>query len=53
VVRKEHLELQIFAYSDEYPLQTMFDVDGALVGYSGIAPEPLIEMIAPARGCYP
>ena len=24
----------------------MFDVDGALVGYGGLAPEPLIEFIA-------
>ena len=27
----------------------MFDVDGALVGYGGIAPEPLIEMIAAGK----
>jgi hypothetical protein len=27
----------------------MFDVDGALVGYSGLAPEPLIELIAATR----
>ena len=27
----------------------MFDVDGALVGYGGRAPEPLIEMIAAGK----
>jgi 4-hydroxy-tetrahydrodipicolinate synthase len=27
----------------------MFDVDGALVGYGGLAPEPLIEMIAAGK----
>ena len=27
----------------------MFDVDGALVGYGGIAPEPLIELIAAGK----
>ena len=27
----------------------MFDVDGALVGYGGLTPEPLIEMIAAGK----
>jgi 4-hydroxy-tetrahydrodipicolinate synthase len=27
----------------------MFDVDGALVGYGGLAPEPLIELIAAGK----
>ena len=45
VIRRERPELQILTCHDEYLLHTMFDVDGALVGYGGIAPEPLIEMI--------
>ena len=45
VIRKERPELQILTCHDEYLLHTMFDVDGALVGYGGIAPEPLSEMI--------
>lgn len=45
VIRRERPELQIFTCHDEYLLHTMFDVDGALVGYGGIAPEPLVEMI--------
>lgn len=45
VIRAERPELQILTCHDEYLLHTMFDVDGALVGYGGIAPEPLIEMI--------
>ncbi|GHC27707.1 dihydrodipicolinate synthase family protein [Aidingimonas halophila] len=45
VIRAEYPELQILTCHDEYLLHTMFDVDGALVGYGGIAPEPLIEMI--------
>jgi 4-hydroxy-tetrahydrodipicolinate synthase len=49
VIRRERPNLQIFTCHDEYLLHTMFDVDGALVGYGGIAPEPLLEMIAPAR----
>lgn len=45
VIRAEQPDLQILTCHDEYLLHTMFDVDGALVGYGGIAPEPLIEMI--------
>jgi 4-hydroxy-tetrahydrodipicolinate synthase len=45
VIRQERPELQILTCHDEYLMHTMFDVDGALVGYGCIAPEPLIEMI--------
>ncbi|WP_035577338.1 dihydrodipicolinate synthase family protein [Halomonas sp. TG39a] len=45
VIRAEHPDLQILTCHDEYLLHTMFDVDGALVGYGCIAPEPLIELI--------
>lgn len=45
VIRAEHPDLQILTCHDEYLLHTMFDVDGALVGYGSIAPEPLIELI--------
>lgn len=45
VIRKERPNLQILTCHDEYLSHTMFDVDGALVGYGCIAPEPLIEMI--------
>jgi 4-hydroxy-tetrahydrodipicolinate synthase len=49
VIRKERPNLQIYTCHDEYLLHTMFDVDGALVGYGGIAPEPLLEMIAAGK----
>jgi 4-hydroxy-tetrahydrodipicolinate synthase len=49
VVRKERPNLQILTCHDEYLLHTMFDVDGALVGYGGLAPEPLIDMIAAGK----
>src|SRR5215472_6406715 len=49
VVRRERPNLQILTCHDEYLLHTMFDVDGALVGYGGLAPEPLIEMIAAGK----
>jgi len=45
VIRRERPNLQIYTCHDEYLLHTMFDVDGALVGYGGIAPEPLVELI--------
>ena len=49
VLRDEHPDLQILTCHDEYLLHTMFDVDGALVGYGGLAPEPLIELIAAGK----
>jgi 4-hydroxy-tetrahydrodipicolinate synthase len=49
VIRRERPELQILTCHDEYLLPTMFDVDGALVGYGCIAPEPLIELIAAGK----
>jgi 4-hydroxy-tetrahydrodipicolinate synthase len=49
VLRKERPELQILSCHDEYLLHTMFDVDGLLVGYGGLAPEPLVELIAAGK----
>jgi 4-hydroxy-tetrahydrodipicolinate synthase len=49
VVRRERPNLQILTCHDEYLLHTMFDVDGALAGYGGLTPEPLIEMIAAGK----
>ena len=48
VLRDEFPDLQILTCHDEYLLHTMFDVDGA-VGYGGLAPEPLIELIAAGK----
>ncbi|WP_072690850.1 dihydrodipicolinate synthase family protein [Rhodococcus marinonascens] len=49
VLRAENPDLQILTCHDEYLLHTMFDVDGALVGYGGLAPEPLVELIAAGK----
>jgi 4-hydroxy-tetrahydrodipicolinate synthase len=49
VLRETYPELQILTCHDEYLLHTMFDVDGALVGYGGLAPEPLVELIAAGK----
>jgi 4-hydroxy-tetrahydrodipicolinate synthase len=46
VLREAFPDLQILTCHDEYLLHTMFDVDGALVGYGGLAPEPLVDLIA-------
>ncbi|KTS74832.1 dihydrodipicolinate synthetase [Pantoea stewartii] len=45
LIRRERPDLQVLTCHDEYLLHTVFDVDGMLVGYGNIAPEPLIEMI--------
>lgn len=45
VIRKERPDLQILSCHDEYLLSTVFDIDGFLVGYGNIAPEPLYEML--------
>ncbi|KAH6667771.1 dihydrodipicolinate synthase [Halenospora varia] len=49
IIRRERPELQILTCHDEYLLHTAFDVDGFLVGYGNIAPEPLLEMIAAGK----
>ncbi len=49
VLRAENPDLQILTCHDEYLLHTMFDVDGALVGYGGLAPEPLLELITAGK----
>ncbi|CAM01839.1 4-hydroxy-tetrahydrodipicolinate synthase [Saccharopolyspora erythraea NRRL 2338] len=49
VLRAENPNLQILSCHDEYLLHTMFDVDGLLVGYGNIAPEPLLELIAAGK----
>ncbi len=45
VVRRELPDLQILSCHDEYLLSTAFDIDGFLVGYGNIAPEPLYELL--------
>src|SRR4030095_15109727 len=49
VIRRERPNLQLLTCHDEYLLHTMFDVDGALVGYGTLTPEPLIELIAAGK----
>ncbi|MDQ0314986.1 dihydrodipicolinate synthase family protein [Amorphus orientalis] len=44
-LRAAHPDLQILSCHDEWLLPTMFDVDGLLVGYGSITPEPLVDLI--------
>ena len=46
---RELPELQILSCHDEWLLPTMFDIDGLLVGYGGMAPEPLFELLAAGK----
>ena len=48
-LKKAQPDLQILSCHDEWLLPTMFDVDGLLVGYGGIAPELLVELIAAGK----
>ena len=45
IIRRERPNLQVLTCHDEYLLHTMFDVDGLLVGYGNIAPEPLYQLL--------
>lgn len=49
IIRHERPDLQILSCHDEYLLHTSFDVDGFLVGYGNIAPEPLLELLAAGK----
>jgi 4-hydroxy-tetrahydrodipicolinate synthase len=44
-IKKAHPTLQVLSCHDEWLLPTMFDIDGLLVGYGSLAPEPLVEYI--------
>lgn len=44
-LKKAHPTLQFLSCHDEWLLPTMFDIDGLLVGYGSLAPEPLVEYI--------
>lgn len=45
VIRAARPDSYILSCHDEYLLHSSFDVDGFLVGYGGIAPEPLLELL--------
>jgi 4-hydroxy-tetrahydrodipicolinate synthase len=54
VLRETCPDLQILTCHDEYLLHTIFDVDGALVGYGALAPELMLQLLdAGKRRDYP
>ena len=49
VIRRERPDVYTLSCHDEYLLHSSFDVDGFLVGYGCIAPEPLLELLAAGK----
>jgi 4-hydroxy-tetrahydrodipicolinate synthase len=49
VLRENFPDLQILTCQDEFLLHTMWESDGALVGYGALIPELLIELLTKAK----
>jgi 4-hydroxy-tetrahydrodipicolinate synthase len=49
VIRREHPEIAILTCQDEFLLHTMWEADGALVGYAALVPELMVSLFDAAR----
>jgi 4-hydroxy-tetrahydrodipicolinate synthase len=49
VIRRERPRVKIVTCQDEYLLHTMWESDGALVGYGAPCPELMVELLAAAK----
>jgi 4-hydroxy-tetrahydrodipicolinate synthase len=49
VLRRERPELAILTCQDEFLMHTMWESDGALVGYAALIPELMVELLEAAR----
>jgi len=49
IIRREHPELSILTCQDEFLLHTMWEADGALVGYGALVPELISELLEAAK----
>ncbi len=49
VIRRELPDLKILTCHDEYLLHTMWESDGALVGYGAVVPELMVELLRHAK----
>ena len=49
VIRREHPEIAILTCQDEFLLHTMWEADGALVGYAALVPELMVSLFEAAR----
>lgn len=49
VIRREHPEIAILTCQDEFLLHTMWEADGALVGYASLVPELMVSLLQAAQ----
>lgn len=49
VIRREFPEIQMLTCQDEFLLHTMWEADGALVGYAALIPELMVELLEAAK----
>lgn len=49
VIRREFPDIQILTCQDEFLLHTMWEADGALVGYAALIPELMVELLEAAK----
>jgi 4-hydroxy-tetrahydrodipicolinate synthase len=49
IIRQHFPELQILTCQDEFLLHTMWESDGALVGYAALIPELMVELLEKAK----
>lgn len=49
VIRRELPDLKMLTCHDEFLLHTMWESDGALIGYGAVVPELMVELLANAK----
>lgn len=49
VIRRELPDLKVLTCHDEFLLHTMWESDGALIGYGAVAPELMVELLQRAK----
>jgi len=49
IIRKNFPDIQILTCQDEFLLHTMWESDGALVGYAALIPELMVELLEKAK----
>jgi 4-hydroxy-tetrahydrodipicolinate synthase len=49
VIRREHPEIAILTCQDEFLLHTMWEADGALVGFASLVPELMVALLQAAQ----
>jgi 4-hydroxy-tetrahydrodipicolinate synthase len=49
IIRREHPRVKIVTCQDEYLLHTLWESDGALVGYGAPCPELMVELLTAAK----